>query len=152
MVILFTLFISTIALAQRDLSEMADRDFEDQKYSVAIDLYKKAYSKTKDRDEKNRIRFQMAECYRLMNETNRAEVYYKSLVRTDYFKKEPIVLFYYAEMLKSNQNYDEAIPIYEQYIKLRPNDPRGPDGLKSCKLKKNGLKIPAATPLQISAI
>lgn len=143
MVILFTLFISTIALAQRDLSEMADRDFEDQKYSVAIDLYKKAYSKTKDRDEKNRIRFQMAECYRLMNETNRAEVYYKSLVRTDYFKKEPIVLFYYAEMLKSNQNYDEAIPIYEQYIKLRPNDPRGPDGLKSCKLQKEWVENPS---------
>ncbi len=140
--ILFLMFVSTMALAQRDFTEAADRDFEDQKYSIAIDKYKKAYSKTKDRDEKNRIRFQMAECYRLMNETRRAEVYYKSLVRTDYFKKEPIVLYYYAEMLKANQDYDEAIPIYEQYIKLRPNDPRGRDGLKSCKLQKDWVENP----------
>ena len=88
----FTLLFNISLLAQRNSTETADRDFEDFKYAEAIDKYKKAYSKVKDRDEKNRIRFQMAECYRHMNVTKRAEPTYKSLVRNNYYKKEPIVL------------------------------------------------------------
>ncbi len=148
--ILFSILLSSVIYAQRNFTESADRDFEDQKYAVAIDKYKKAYSKTKDRDEKNRIRFQMAECYRLMNNTKRAEVYYKSLYRTDYYKKEPVVLLHYANMLKSNENYDEAIPYFEQYIKLRPDDPRGPDGLRSCRMQKEWFENP--TNHQISNV
>ena len=91
-ILLAALFITTAVLAQRNFIESADRDFEDMKYAIAVDKYKKAYSKTKDRDEKNRIRFQMAECYRMMNNAKRAEVYYKSLYRTGYYKKNPIVL------------------------------------------------------------
>jgi peptidoglycan-associated lipoprotein len=138
----FILLLSGIVCAQRSATEAADRDFEDQKYSVAVDKYKKAYSKVKDRDEKNRIRFQMAECYRMMNNPKRAEPTYKSLVRNDYYKKEPIVLLHYANMLKINQNYDEAITSFEEYIKLRPDDPRGPDGLKSCNMQKDWVEHP----------
>ena len=82
------LFLTTSLFAQRNFIEAADRDFEDMKYAVAVDKYKKAYSKTKDRDEKNRIRFQMAECYRMMNNAKRAEVYYKSLYRHGVLQKE----------------------------------------------------------------
>ncbi|MCF8379043.1 MAG: OmpA family protein [Bacteroidales bacterium] len=135
-------FPAITTLAQRDFISAADRDFEDQKYAIAIDKYKKAYSKTNDRDEKNRIRFQMAESYRLMNNTKRAEIYYKGLYRTKYYKKEPVVLLHYANMLKSNEKYDEAIPYFDEYIKLRADDPRGPDGLKSCMLQKEWFENP----------
>jgi peptidoglycan-associated lipoprotein len=136
LLVLFLFSLSALAFGQRDFTDAADKDFQDQKYAVAIDKYKKAYSKVKDRDERNRIRYQMGECYRLMNEPKRALVYYRGLHRTDYFKKEPIGLLYYADMLRADQNYDEAIVIYEEYMKLRPNDPRGPDGLKSCQMQK----------------
>lgn len=138
----FILLLNVSLLAQRNSTEAADTDFEDFKYSEAVDKYKKAYSKVKNRDEKNRIRFQMAECYRLMNETKRAEPTYKSLVRNDYYKKEPIVLLYYANMLMINQKYDDAVPIFEQYMSLRPEDPRGPDGLKSCNKQKEWVENP----------
>lgn len=138
----FTLLFSISLLAQRNSTAAADADFEDYKYSEAVDKYKKAYSKVKDRDEKNRIRFQMAECYRLMNVTKRAEPTYKSLVRNDYYKKEPIVLLHYANMLKINQKYDLAVPIFEQYISLQPDDPRGPDGLKSCNKQQEWVENP----------
>jgi peptidoglycan-associated lipoprotein len=136
LLVLFLFSISSLTFGQRDFTDAADKDFQDQKYAVAIDKYKKAYSKVRDRDERNRIRFQMGECYRLMNEPRRALVYYRGLYRTDYFKKEPIGLLHYADMLRADQNYDEAIGIYSEYIKLRPNDPRGPDGLKSCQMQK----------------
>ncbi len=141
--LVFALIISTGIYAQRNIAEMADQDFEDFKYSSAIDKYKKAYSKVKDRDEKNRIRFQMAECYRLMNNTKRAEPTYKSLVRNEYYKKDPIVLLYYADMLKINQKYDEAFVQFEEYMKLRPDDPRGPDGVKSCAMQKEWVENPS---------
>ncbi|MCB0805842.1 MAG: OmpA family protein [Bacteroidales bacterium] len=147
--LIFTFVLtSVVVLAQRNFTEAADRDFEDQKYSIAIDKYKKAYSKVKDRDEKNRIRFMMAECYRLMNNTKRAEVYYKSLYRTDYYKKEPVVLLHYANMLKSNESYDEALIYFEEYIKLRPDDPRGTDGLRSCKIQKEWFENPTNHNIQ----
>ncbi len=143
LLLLITIFLSLSVFAQRNFVEAADKDFEDQKYSIAVDKYKKAYSKTKDRDEKNRIRFQMGECYRMMNNAKRAEVYYKSLYRTGYYKKEPIVLLHYANMMKINQKHDDAVPIFEDYIKLRPNDPRGPDGLKSCNMQKEWINNPS---------
>jgi peptidoglycan-associated lipoprotein len=140
--IAIALFFTVSLYAQRGLTESADKDFEDFKYATAVDKYKKAYSKAKDKDEKNRIRFQMAECYRLMGDPKRAEPTYKSLVRNDYYKKEPIVLLHYANTLKINQNYDEAMPQYELYIKLKPNDPRGADGLQSCKVQKELVEHP----------
>ncbi len=151
----YILFIIGILLsiglsAQRNLTEAADRDFDDQKYSIAVDKYKKAYSKAKDRNLKNQIRFQMAECYRLMNNSKRAEPTYKSLVRTKYYKDEPLVLLHYGNMLKMNQKYDEAIPQFEAYINLRPDDPRGSDGLKSCQMQKEWVEHP--TNHQISSI
>jgi peptidoglycan-associated lipoprotein len=129
-------------MAQRNNTAVADDLFEKQQYSVAVDKYKKAYSKTKDRAEKNRIRFQMAECYRYMNVTKRAEATYKSLVRTKYYKEEPVVLLHYANMLKINQKYDEAIPQFEEYIKLKPDDPRGSDGMKSCQMQQEWVEHP----------
>jgi len=135
-IFLIGMLISFVVYAQHKLTESADRDFEEFKYSVAVDKYKKAYSKAKDKDEKNRIRFRMAECYRLMNDSKRAEPTYKSLVRNNYYKKETIVLLHYANMLKINQNYDEAILQFKEYIKLKPDDPRGPDGLVSCQQQK----------------
>lgn len=141
-IFLIALFLTTSVLGQKNFVDAADRDFEDLKYSVAVEKYKKAYSKTKDRDEKNRIRFQMGECYRMMNNAKRAEVYYKSLYRTGYYKKAPIVLLHYGEMMKINMKYDDAVPVFEEYIKLKPDDPRGPDGLKSLHMQKEWTSNP----------
>ena len=38
--------------------------------------------------------------------------------------------------------YDEAVPIFEEYIKLRPDDVRGPDGLKSLQMQKDWTSNP----------
>ncbi len=142
LVFAIALVFSTGLYAQRGLTESADKDFEDFRYATAVEKYKKAYSKAKDKDDKNMIRFKMAECYRFMGDPKRAEPTYKSLVRNDYYKKEPIVLLHYANTLKINQNYDEAMIQYELYMKLKPDDARGPDGLQSCKVQKEFVEHP----------
>ena len=136
----FGILLSVNVFAQRNVTERADRDFEDQKYSVAVEEYKKAYSKVKDRGQKNEIRFKMAECYRLMNNTKRAEATYKGLVRTKYYKEKPDILLRYAEMLKENEKYDEAITQFAEYIKLKPDDPRGHDLAGHQQSPRHGLR------------
>jgi len=141
--LLLLFLFATESFAQKNVAEAADIAFEEQKYSIAVDKYKKAYSKIKNnREEKNRVRFQMAECYRLMNITKRAESYYKGLVKNKYYKHKPLILLLYADMLKTNQKYDEAIVQYEEYIKLKPDDARGTDGLKSCTMTKEWVENP----------
>ena len=58
----------------------ADINFKNEAYFDAIDLYKKGEVKEKDIQEKGRINFQIAECYRLDVEPAQAETYYKRAI------------------------------------------------------------------------
>lgn len=127
---LFTLLILSFlvvssgeATAQKRHTKAADMAFADQQYSLAIEKYKKAYSKVKkNREERDRISFQMAECYRMMNNTKRAEVSYKRLTGDRYRDKNPKILLYYADALKSNGKYEDAVEQYTAYKELVPGD------------------------------
>jgi len=126
-------FISLSANAQRNFTEEADNAFKQKQYYDAIELYQKAYSKVKkNRAERARIMFQIAECYRLTNNTRRAESQYKRVTRSGY--PDPIAFFYLAEALKSNEKYDEAIIAFNEYKAKMPSDPRGEKGVISCEL------------------
>ena len=114
---------------------VADDAFEDQKYSVAIEKYKKAYTKSKkNQAERDRIAFMLAECYRLTNDPKRAKGQYKRLIRTDYDSKEPFILLYYANIMKGEGDLEEARTYYEAFTERMPDDPRGPNGVLSCDL------------------
>lgn len=130
--------------AQNRRTEAADADFEKLRFSVAIPKYKKAYSKVKsNKIEKNRITFQLAECYRMINEPRRAEAYYKRLARANYDRNEPLVLLYLADAQRSNGKYEDALASYELFMERNPDDPRGPIGIKSCELATEWLDNPS---------
>jgi peptidoglycan-associated lipoprotein len=124
-------------MAQNRRTQAADDDFDNLRYSLAIPKYKKAYSKTKgNKSEKNRISFQLAECYRLTNQPKRAAAYYKRLVRAKWDRTEPLALLYLADAELANGDYDEALGYYETYAERFPDDPRGEIGIESCTLSK----------------
>ncbi len=128
------LMISGIVMAQRNPTKSADDAFSKQQYSVAIDKYKKAYTKVKkDKEEKNRITAQLAVCYRITGNYKRAEAAYKRLVANGWDRKQPEILLWYAEMLKINGKYDDAIEQYNAYALRAPNDPRGKQGAEITK-------------------
>ena len=69
---------------RRNPAKNADLAFERKQYLEAADLYKKAYKKSKrNKAERDRISYQMGECYRLIGLTKRAEPYYTRLLKTD---------------------------------------------------------------------
>ena len=78
-------------------------------------IAQKADEKIKDnKAEKNRVYFQLAECYRLMYEYPRAERIYKRLAADDYQQTEPMLFFYLAEMCRFENKFSEADEYYGQ--------------------------------------
>jgi len=140
----FFLIASLTVPAQNKFSRAADDAFTDQMYLLALQKYQKAYSKVKNnKAERERISFRMAECYRMMNNTKKAEVAYKRCITSKYFNKDPKVLVYYADALKANGNYDEAIKQYQAYKTLVPNDTKADVGIETCTLAKEWIANPS---------
>jgi len=130
--------------AQRNPAKSADEAFAKQQYSLAIDKYKKAYTKVKkNKEEKNRITAQLAECYRLTGNFKRAEMSYKRLVRNEYDKKNPEILLRYADALKINEDFAEAIEQYKAYAERVPDDPRGKSGAETTALVEEWMNNPS---------
>tara|TARA_B100000959_G_scaffold78905_1_gene83717 strand:+ start:2648 stop:4738 length:2091 start_codon:yes stop_codon:yes gene_type:complete len=132
------LFFVLQAMAQNTTNsktKKADKAFAVEQYYKAAELYKKAYKKTKNRALKAEITFKQAECYRLTGldrDAKRAESYYKRAIKTKY--PDVVVYLRYADMLKKNAKYEEALQEYKKYVKLNPTDIRGEKGVKSCQL------------------
>ncbi|OIO99516.1 MAG: hypothetical protein AUJ98_11040 [Bacteroidetes bacterium CG2_30_33_31] len=121
----------TAIKAQRNYTKEADDFFKYEAYYAAIPLYRKAYGKVSNRIEKKRIIYQTAECYRLTKDPRKAESQYRRALKAKY--SDPIIYLRFAEVLREQANYREAIEQYKIYIKKVPNDPRGSIGLKSCE-------------------
>lgn len=136
--LLFTIFIATVLMAsnsfaQKNWAQDADNAFKYQQYYEAVALYKKAITKIKkNKAEKARCTFQVAECYRLSNDTKQAEVWYKKAIASKY--PDVIATLYYADMLKINEKYDDAVVQYNTYKEQAPDDKRGSQGAESCTL------------------
>jgi peptidoglycan-associated lipoprotein len=138
--------VPTIALGQKRKNPAKDADdaFDKLQYYVAIEKYKKALKKVKkNKEEKNRITYQMAECYRLTGNYRRAESGYKRLIRNEYEKRDPEIILRYADMLKINGKYDESIEYYNKYSELVPDDPRGKLGAESAAQIKDWIENPS---------
>ncbi|MBQ8046286.1 MAG: PD40 domain-containing protein, partial [Bacteroidales bacterium] len=86
--------------------------------------YQSAYKKIKsNRAEKNRINFQIGECYRMMNNYPKAELIYNRLIKNArYYIVEPKIYYYLAEMYRFQNEFDKATENYDNYLKLQPDD------------------------------
>ncbi len=141
--LIMSLFISLTVTAQRNYTQEADDAFKLEQYNLSIDKYKKAYTKVKqNRAEKNRILFQIAEAYRMMNNTKNSEIAYKRAVKVNYFKQEPKTYLYLADALRVNQKCEEAIEAYQNFLKLVPGDEKALNGIESCKVTSEWINKP----------
>ncbi|MBN8702516.1 MAG: OmpA family protein [Bacteroidetes bacterium] len=120
------------AFAQKNFSKEADKAYKNMEFFNAIELYKKAYSKAKKKEEKASILFKTAECYRKIGDSKQAETWYAKAVKAKY--PDPKAILYLADAKKIQQKYDEAIVEYNNYKKEVPSDTRGADGVKSCEM------------------
>lgn len=150
--LLFILFALLLGLAQpldaqrRSPSKSADTAFERGQYNLAIERYKKAVKKMKKKKyegERTRIYYQMAECFRLTENTKQAASYYKRVGKTEFPKEEPEFYLHYGDVLKRNQKYEEALECYNTYSELVPDDPRGQRSADDIAKIKEWLEYPS---------
>ena len=124
LMLLFTaLFMATGAYAQKSIAQKADDLFDQYRFNDAAKEYAKAYEKIKNnKAEKNRVYYQLAECYRLMYDYPRAERIYKRLANEDYQNTERMLYFQLAEMCRFENKFDEADEYYDKYLQMEPGD------------------------------
>jgi peptidoglycan-associated lipoprotein len=133
-------FLTGSIYAQKTVTQTADDAFKYKQYYEAAELYKKAYPKVKNKVEKRRILFQIAECYRFSNQVRRAEAAYKRAVKSGY--SDPIIHLRYGDILRILEEYDLALEQFEAYKAQRPDDIRGEYGIQSCKIAKEWIDNP----------
>lgn len=109
-------------------------------YYKAIEKYRKATRKEKDRDKRMEYAFQTAECYRAIADYERAELYYKNAVRRGY--PDNIVLLHHADMLRNIQEYEDAVETYRIYLDSVPGDERALAGLESIRQTQDWVANP----------
>ncbi len=132
--------------AQNKKAWRAYTAYEAGEYYEAIDLLKNAYDVVNDKDEKVEMLYLIAESYRNTNDPRKAELWYKKAIGKGY--PDPTAVFWYAEMLKMNEKYEEAIDEYKRYKSLVPDDPKGENGVLSCELALEWLENPSAYEIE----
>ena len=106
--LVLALLVSFSGHAQ-SVARKADEQFKNRQYTLALESYLQAYDRVStNRAEKNRIYFQIAECYRLTYNYPRAERIYKRLADEEYYKSERKLYFNLAEMCRFQEKFDEA--------------------------------------------
>lgn len=124
--------------------------FDLGEYTRAADLFKREYSKEKNKYLKGEIAFQMGECYRLTNKPSKAASAYSRALRTSY-KNELIELYLGQSMLKMGKP-DDARTYFLAYNEKHPTDALGRDGLASCDIQINPPKAKRFEIEKIKAI
>ncbi len=148
LILLVLLFGAALPLEaqRRNPAKNADIAFERGQYTLAIERYKKAFKKMKNKkykDERDRVTFQLGECYYLTDAPKLATVQYKRVCKSELPKTNPIVYLHYAESLKRIEKYDEALVYYNLYSEAVPDDPRGQRGADDIAHIKEWLENPS---------
>jgi peptidoglycan-associated lipoprotein len=141
LIIVLTAICLIPANAQNKKAAKAYDTYDAGEYYAAIDEFKNAYQKTTDKKEKLNMAFYIAECYRKINNSSQAALWYGKVVAKDY--ENPLSILYYADALKKNQNYEEAKAQYQHYKELVPDDPRGSEGILSCDFSLQWMDQPS---------
>ncbi len=116
--------------------------WESGEYYEAVDLFRSAYSRTRDRDLRSELVFMIAESYRRINDARNAESWYRRATRVQ--GARPDAFFWLAESMRKNGKYEEAIEEYRRYRELVPGDPRADVGIRSCELAMQWIENPEA--------
>ncbi|HOK26955.1 MAG TPA: OmpA family protein [Bacteroidales bacterium] len=140
LILLLLILVASPAFSQKRRANKAYEFFRAGEYYEAIDQFKNAYSKTRDRELKDEMIFMVAECYRLVNDPRNAELWYKRAVRSAYSRPE--AQYWLADALKKNGKYQQAIEEFKKYKQLVPSDARADREIRACELADEWLRNP----------
>ena len=120
----------------------ADKLFALGEYHRAAETYKGIYGNVpgKKKKLKGEVAFKMGNAYRLIEQNKKAEQAYKNAVRNGC--KDSLLLYNYAEVLRQNGKYNEALKLYTEYAKQEQDNLLADNGILSCRLAGTDWKTP----------
>jgi peptidoglycan-associated lipoprotein len=134
------LFLSTIAIlfsgvlsAQNVNTQKADEEFDNGGYTEAAKLYKTAASNERDLEQKARIFFNIAECYRRTTDYAASFEWYDKAITAQYGNTDPEVFFNYGRALQEIEKWDDAATQYNKYIAKGGEKAKAEARIKACK-------------------
>ena len=116
----------------------AMKSFDKLEYSKAEVIFKRAYQRSNDRQEKNEIGFKLAQCYFFLGDYKKAENNLRRTIKMRY--QNPMVHYYLAECYKAMEKFDKAQEEYAKFIRLDPENPKGSLALESLELTKQWIR------------
>jgi peptidoglycan-associated lipoprotein len=138
--IVCVLTTTEIVSAQSGKASKAQAAFNAGEYYTAIDLYKAAYNSLTEKTGKAELLFQIAECYRLVNQPRQSELWYNKSIAKGI--SNPLAILYLAEAQKMNMKYEEAKENFKKYKENVSRDSRADDGIRSCELAQKWMENP----------
>ncbi|NND62014.1 MAG: OmpA family protein [Flavobacteriaceae bacterium] len=122
--ILFILVV-TLTTAQNKDTKKADQLYDRLAYTDAAEAYQKLLKKGKG----SRYVFErLANSYFFINDTKKAETYYKRVVKGR--KVKPEAVYNYAQSLKANGKFSLYNTFMKRFAEMSPNDSRAIDFMK----------------------
>ncbi|MCH8332048.1 MAG: PD40 domain-containing protein, partial [Bacteroidetes bacterium] len=91
--------------------------FDIEQYAVAGKMLEKEYNEALDQSIKGQKAFMIGECYRRMGDHGLASDWYKISISLNY---KAIAIYWYAQTLKTQEKYNDAILQFTKYAELEP--------------------------------
>ncbi|HWY10342.1 MAG TPA: OmpA family protein [Bacteroidia bacterium] len=127
LILVVIIFISDLSFAQK---KKADKAFDKGHYAAAIPLYERASKKSGQDQQESLIK--LADCYRILSEYKKSEDSYKKALALNN-KVSPEVKYNYGYVLKTNNNYTEALNQFYAYLEDMPTDGKAKNAIRSCQ-------------------
>ena len=128
----FALSISGLSAQYAVEKKKAEHFFAKQGYSEAAETYKKAYGLAKTPEDKVSMIYMVAESYRLMEEVEQAETWYRRAIKSR--TTENMAYYYLGKSLQSQNRCDEAIEEFNKYRDKGGDNGKADMAIASCDL------------------
>ena len=129
-------FVFTLTLGGCKTAKLSDAN--DQlargEYFEAAKTYKKIYNKLtrkEDRPQRGEVAYQLATCYRKLNQAARASAAYQNAIRYQY--PDSMAYYWLGRSLQAEGRYAQAITAYENFLEKRPDDVLALEGITGCR-------------------
>jgi len=133
--LIILLFLSFISFGQQSGDFVkAMKAFDNSEFGKAETIFKRAYSRSNDRTEKNKISFKLAQCYYFLGDYKKAETNFRRTLKMRH--DNPQVHYYLAECYKGMEKFDKAQEQYQIFLSLKPNDSKGLKAMESLRLSQ----------------
>ena len=122
---------------------VANEQFGRGEYYNAAQTYRKVYNKLTRREDRSRrgeVAYQMATCYRKLNQAERAAASYQNAIRYQY--PDSMAFYWLGRSQQACSRYPQAIEAYNTYLEWHPQDRLAQEGIDGCRMAINARKKP----------